>query len=34
MVTSQLLKTLLTEAIHRYLVMVPDKWTGLGNDLD
>ncbi|XP_048579850.1 1-phosphatidylinositol 3-phosphate 5-kinase isoform X3 [Nematostella vectensis] len=30
----ELYRTRFTEAMQRYFLMVPDKWTGLGNDLD
>lgn len=33
-VSPELYRTRFTEAMHRYFLMVPDKWTGLGNDLD
>ena len=31
-VSPELYRTRFTEAMHRYFLMVPDKWTGLGND--
>ncbi|XP_068752478.1 1-phosphatidylinositol 3-phosphate 5-kinase-like isoform X2 [Montipora capricornis] len=33
-VSPELYRTRFTEAMHRYFLMVPDKWTGLGNDLE
>lgn len=33
-VSPELYRTRFTEAMHRYFLMVPDKWTGLGSDLD
>lgn len=33
-VSPELYRTRFTEAMKRYFLMVPDKWTGLGSDLD
>lgn len=33
-VSPEVYRTRFTEAMHRYFLMVPDKWTGLGSDLD
>lgn len=32
-VSPDLYRTRFTEAMQRYFLMVPDKWTGFGNDL-
>jgi len=33
-VSPELYRTRFTEAMKRYFLMVPDKWTGLGSELD
>ena len=33
-VSSELYRTRFTKAMYRYFLMVPDKWTDLGKDLD
>ena len=32
-VSPEVYRTRFTEAMQRYFLMVPDKWTGFGNDL-